>query len=168
MKNFFKKNAKNAGFSLMEVIVAIFFLSVGLLGALTLINYTLISISVNSSRLVAANLAQEGIEIIRNFRDSNFGASGWDDWYSSIVNGDYRVQYNDVALRPFSDTQLLYDSATGLYGYDAGSGTPNVFKRKITLEKISNVEVKVVVQMTWTEKGRERFLTVEDRLWNWR
>lgn len=152
----------------MEVLVSVFLISVGLLGALTLINYTLISASVSSSKLVAANLAQEGIELVRNFRDSSYGESGWDDWYAAVIDGDYLVQYDDLALRPFSDTQLLYNSLTGLYGYDAGSATPNEFKRKIILQKISAVELKVIAQVDWIEKGGARTLTVEDRLWNWR
>lgn len=152
----------------MEVLVSVFLISVGLLGVLTLINYTLVSASVSSSRLVAANLAQEAIEIVRNFRDSNYGENAWDDWYAGIVAGDYLVQYDDVALRPFFDTQLLYNPSTGLFGYDAGSGTPNEFKRKITLEKVSEVELKVTAQVTWVEKGGMRTLTVEDHLWNWR
>ncbi len=165
MKTNLKISERNAGFSLMEVIVSVFLISVGLIGALTLINYTVDSASISSSRLVAANLAQEGIEIVRNLRDSNLE---WSSWYASVVNGDYQVQYNSLALAPFADTELLLDTNSGLYAYDAGASTPYHFKRKITLQIISAVEVKVVSEVTWTEKGGLRTVTVEDRFWNWK
>ena len=77
-----KKNA----FTLLEVILAIFILTVGVAGSFVLIQSTLISASLNKSKLTAYYLAQGGIEIIRNARDNNLlaihrgvGGLEWDD-----------------------------------------------------------------------------------------
>ncbi|MEK7643658.1 MAG: hypothetical protein AAB372_04410 [Patescibacteria group bacterium] len=59
-------------FSLLETIVAIAILLVGLLGAMNLSQLGLASISVFKNQLIAANLAQEGVELVRNKRDSNY------------------------------------------------------------------------------------------------
>ncbi len=158
-----------AGFSLLEVIIAIFIIVTVLVGVMTLLSQAITSGVVSSSKLIAANLAQEGIEVVKNIRDLNYGGSGWDDWYSGISGtNNYLVQYNDSSLRTFEDQPLKYDSSTGLYGYDFGIATSFTYKRKITLSKISDVEVKVAAEVTWTEQGRFHSLGVEDRLWNWR
>lgn len=168
---------KQKGFSLIEVIIASFIFLIGTLGAITLIQQAIISGGVSLSKLVAANLAQEGIEVLKNIRDVSCLADGngdglpdynWDYWYANTSNGDYLVQYNDVALRSFSDVALKLNGTTGLYGYDSGIESSFSFKRKVNLTKISNNEIKVTSTVTWVEKNRSHSLVVEDRLWNWR
>lgn len=174
-------NKSENGFSLMEVLLSIYIILTALVGIMALISSINASASNSSAKLVAASLAQEGIEIVKNIRDLNFGANSWDDWYNSFgpigVGADYEVQYDDTSLsRAWSDTPLKYEVVNGLwrYGYSAGTATPFVYKRKVTLTPMTLdsdsklVEVKVSVQVTWTEHGRPGSLIAEDRLWNWR
>ena len=114
-------------------------------------------------RLIASGLAQEGIEVIRDMRRTNLE---WNNWYSSISDGIYRVQYDSDDLMAFSETPLKFNETSGLYQYSSGENTP--FYRKITLDKISADQVKVVVEIKWHSKGNWHSLTVEDRLWNWK
>lgn len=168
------KEKKEKGFSLMEVLMAIFIVLTSLVGIMSLISSINASSSVSSSKLIAANLAQEGIEVVKSIRDLNFNVTtGWDDWYDSISGtSNYLVQYNDITFRPWQDTPLKYDAQTGLYGYDAGVATPFNYKRDIVLTKdpsgTDENEIKVEVIVTWSEHNRPQTLTVEDRLWNWR
>jgi len=155
--NMLKDNQK--GFSLLEVIVAVFIVAVGLVGILTLANMSLKGASTSKMKLIASGLAQEGIEVVRDIRRSN---TEWDDWYSGVSNGDYRVQYNSANLMSFSETPLKLDTNSGLYQYS--SGDDSSFYRKITLTKISADEVKVVMEVKWPDNT----LTAEDRLWNWK
>lgn len=153
----------------MEVLVGVFLIVVGLVGAMILINQSLSSGSFGISRLVASNLAQEGIEVVKSIRDLTYSTSSWDLWYDSISGStDYIVQFDDMALRPFEDVPLKYDEVTGLYGYDSGVVTQAGYKRTITLTKISDAEIKVVSNVVWNEKNKILNLTAEDRLWNWR
>jgi len=154
-------NSKN-GFSLLGVIIAIFIAITGLIAILSLANYSLSAASNSKMKLIASGLAQEGIEVVRNMRESQ---SDWNNWYSSVVNGDYRIQYNSSSLMAYSDVPLKIDS-NGLYQYDSGNNSP--FYRKISLSKISDNEVKVVVEIKWLERGRLHSLIAEDRLWNWK
>lgn len=147
----------------MGVIITIFIVSVGLMGILGLVNTSLKGASLSKMRLIASGLAQEGVEIVKNMRKSNLE---WDDWYSNVVNGDYRIQYNSAALMSFSETPLKLDTTSGLYQY--GSGNDTTFYRKVTLTKISDNEVKIVVEIKWLLKRGQHTLTVEDRLWNWK
>ncbi len=170
-----KQKDRRTGFSLLEVIVAIYILIVGIIGVMTLTVTTTKAGAVSSSKLIAANLAQEGIEVVRNIRDLNYEepavGCAWTCWHTNLVGGNYFVQYNDTALRTYAGAPppLLYDSSTGLYGYATGSASKYNFRRVITLGNIDpGKSVKITSTVTWTENGRSHSLVVEDNLWNWR
>lgn len=147
--------------------MAISLIIVGLLGALLLISRSFSGGAASASRLIAANLAQEGIEVIKNIRDLSYVSNGsWDSWHANISDGTYSVQYNSQALGGLASNYLRYDSSTGLYGYAVGVNT--FFRREIILTRISDVEVRVQARVTWTERAESQALTVEDHLWNWR
>ena len=170
-----KNNQKfQTGFTLLEVIVGIYIIVMSLTGSLALITYVLANTNASVSRVIAANLAQEGLEVMRNMRDLSEGAGGlpgWNYWFSCQCNpvaGNWRVQYNDTAnLSSNWDSYLLYDPATGLYQYQTGTATP--FKRKINVQYLaSGVEAIVTSEVTWTEKGRSYLVKADSRLWNWK
>lgn len=84
------KTSPLRGFTIIEVMMAVTVLSVGIMGVVSAINYN-ISVASNAvNRTIAANLAQEGIELVRNIRDTNWITPGnaWDDggeWETSGV-----------------------------------------------------------------------------------
>jgi len=65
-------NKNDAGFTILEVVVAISLITVGITAIFTLYQQTISITRVSSQRLIAAYLAQEGIEIVRNIRDTNW------------------------------------------------------------------------------------------------
>ncbi len=73
---------KPKGFTLIEVIVAVFLVTVGIGGVYALIQRTIAFTPVISARLTAAYLAQGGIELVRNKRDSNWLTG--DPWDSNL------------------------------------------------------------------------------------
>ena len=156
------------GFTLMEVLVAIFLITVGVLGAMALVNQTTTFTQGTSSRLVAAYLAQEGIEIVRNIRDSNFlkihkGEAGvnWDTGLTGCTGG-CEADYNDSVLIS-ADRYLKIDA--GFYNYDSGLDTP--FKRKITITPDGSDILKVSVEVSWQERGRAHQVTAQENLYQW-
>jgi type II secretory pathway pseudopilin PulG len=65
------KNKKNRkGFSILELILAIFVLTVGITGALKLIVSTIKTSIDTRNSVIASGLAQEGVELLRNRRDN--------------------------------------------------------------------------------------------------
>lgn len=62
-------------FTLLETIVAIYVLLLGLVSAIALSSQSLSIALTFKQSLVATNLAQEGIELVRNKRDSNYLAN---------------------------------------------------------------------------------------------
>ncbi|OGD31083.1 hypothetical protein A3A25_03565 [Candidatus Azambacteria bacterium RIFCSPLOWO2_01_FULL_46_26] len=164
----------NKGFSLLETVVALGILVVGIGGAVGLVAQSLASIEAIKNKVISANLAQEGIEVVRNLRDENWlNDVHWRGEGGGILlaDGDYRVQYNATALTSFTDT-FLQTNSSGYYGYNNEygylGGSDTVFKRKITISMISDTQIKVISRVDWTEKGRVKFIEIEDRLYNWK
>lgn len=65
------KQDKQFGFTLVELIIAIAVFTVGIMGAFTLALANLRIARENQDRVIAADLAREGLELMRNIRDTN-------------------------------------------------------------------------------------------------
>ena len=159
----------NKGFTLLEAIVSIFIVTVGLGGVFALVDQTISSSQVVSSKFKATYLANEGIELVREIRDSNFlkihkGISGvsWDMGLTGCSTG-CEADYNDASLAP-SNYRYLKIGA-GFYNYDFGADT--VFKRKITITPSGVYILNVSVEVSWQERGGPHKVTVQENLYNW-
>jgi len=146
---------KKRGFSLIELIVAIFFVSVALPGILSAISKAMAEAEDSTLRLRAIYLAQEGIEIVRNIRDTKWlnGATST----ALEASGNYEADYKSTALSPFSSRFLKIDN-NGFYQYSVGTKT--LFKRKITIDKTDDLDgdtypdrERVTVEVSWTKRG---------------
>lgn len=156
---------KQKGFGLLGVIIAIFIVSFGLVGILSLSSYSLRAFSTSENEIIASGLGQEGIEMVRAMRNES---TNWTNWYASIINGNYLVQYNKNSLMPFIETPLKFNLTTGLYQYD--SGASSIYYRRVILTKApggSADELRVVAEIKWQDRGVWHYLIVEDRLWKW-
>lgn len=60
------------GFTLVEVLVSVAIFTVGVVGSVSLIGYNISAISRSVNRLIASNLAQDGFELVRGVRDTNW------------------------------------------------------------------------------------------------
>jgi hypothetical protein len=107
MLNFLIKNNKAQG--LIETIIAIGIIITGLSSAMSLIVQNKIATEEAEDRLIATNLAREGVEIVRNIRDTNWLScemSGFvpncNDWDQDLYSG------NDVIAVPVFNP--LYNS----------------------------------------------------------
>ncbi len=160
-----KRNKKEQGFTLIETMVALFVLSFTLLGMVSLIIINITNAKHIEKNLIAGNLAQEGLEIVRAMRDNNW-LSGGDFGDFLPGDGEYRVQWNDMALRPLGANPALdFDSDSGMYSYDSGDAT--MFKRKVLVERISDEEIKVLVTVEWILRTGPAQLQAESHLFDW-
>ena len=150
------------GFTLLETIIAI-----GILVGSSLVVYgatarILANVSEQKTKFVAAYLAQEGIEVVRNMRDTNW-INGAPAWNTGLEAGTYRGQYNSTSLLAGGEVALKLDS-NHFYNYEAGTATQ--FKRKITLSQPAEDIIKIVAEVNWP--GRTSPVTAEEFLYNWR
>jgi type II secretory pathway pseudopilin PulG len=157
-------------FTLMEAIVAIFVITTGLVGVLSLVSQTIAASTFSKDKLIAAYLAQEGIEIVRNIRDTNWLQSL--DWDNGLAFGIYEADYDSQSLSGFSGNPLNLESLTNYYGY--GSGNATKFTRKITISKVDPADTSpyyrknVKVEVFWQEKGTPHKVEAQENLYNWK
>ncbi|OGZ33377.1 MAG: hypothetical protein A2174_00380 [Candidatus Portnoybacteria bacterium RBG_13_41_18] len=160
------------GFSLLGVIFAIGIITIGLISILGLINYIILVGRLSQDRFVASNLAQEGIEIVRGIRDTNW-ISGGANWKNGLADGEYEVQYNETSLSALwvgSGRKLKIDT-NGFYNYS--SGIDSKFTRKVEIKwdedsGATNDNIDVISTVTWDMPGFSgTSVIVQDRLYNW-
>ena len=70
------------GFTLIEMMVVVFVLGIGLIGALSFFNINLNNQFEAKNELIAAGLAQEGADLVRNIKDYN--QLNGNVWYYNI------------------------------------------------------------------------------------
>ena len=191
-----KNNLQNSkGFTIIELVISIFVLSIAIVGAYNAFTTMDILTSSSTNRFIAAYLAQEGVEIARNIRDTNwikneYWTAGLEENCTDGCEADYTTFGTaDSPLYPWggSGNYLSVDS-NGFYVYDYNSTDENLtatkFKRKITVTPIvtytdeSGYQVydtlKVVVEVSWDEKANilhptktQDSIIAEEYLYNW-
>jgi hypothetical protein len=118
---------------------------------------------------VAAYLAQEGLELVRNIRDSNWMTPGT-GWRDNIDNRSYIIDYNDNSLNSDISDPYLYIN-NGFYSHDR-SGAKTIFQRVISISTPSsdcdgNKCILASSTVTWSDFGTSGSTTVSERLYNW-
>jgi prepilin-type N-terminal cleavage/methylation domain-containing protein len=176
-----KKYFKEGGFTMIELIISIFVLSVAVVGIFSVFSIMSVLTSDSVNNLTGTYLAQEGMEIVRNIRDTNWlnmdaGVSGatWVDWLTSdsvnhginctITTGtgceaDYTTGTNIIGAWVMSTwaSRYLYINPSGFYNYTSGAQIK--FKRKIIIAPVTDVDgnsshiIKVTVQVSWNKKA---------------
>jgi len=153
-----------SGFTLVETLVSLVILTVALIPILNLSNGVARVSSTIQDNLIASGLAQEGIEVVRAIRDTNWFNNRVFD--SGLNDGTYQTEWNSAALFSFDSNPVL-NLNNGLYTYTGG--TPTKFSRTITITKINEGEIRVISQVTWLERSTNlKSITAEDHLFNWR
>jgi len=184
-------------FSFIEVLVSVTIASTVFIAIITLANQNLASAQLTRDRFLAANLAQEGIEIIANLRSNNWkiysaqdsdfdtnnggllvnwrGQSGCQPTsvdYCIIVDGQYVANYDTVRLSAVGGgNDSMRKDNSGKYcqnGVGSCSGTLTPFRRVTTLTTINPHQLQVDVRITWTYNNLAQTVSAEDRLYNWR
>ena len=161
--NSYKKNQRGQG--LLELIIAIGVITVGLLAVWTLFLSNFSGEKEAGTRIVAVNLAREGIEVVKNILDKNIIQQR--PWNEGVGPGDYEVDYASVALSGYSGRTLNFDPVTGFYTYAAGTATS--YLRKISIEQISPDQLHVRSILDWVTRDGATFqIITEDYFFNWR
>jgi len=155
---------KNSGFTLIETIVAISLLTVGAVGSFSLMQRVTSFASISSSQFVASYLAQEGIETIRNIRDTNYlKGQAWDAGIGA--GADFRLDYR---------SSVFPDATCGTYlqhngnFYICSTDSAGKFRRQITIGKPAADKMVILVQVSWSERGIQHQVVAQTELRNWR
>ena len=166
-RNYFSINKyydceSGAGFTIIEIIITIALLAFGIVGIYGFF-YPASALTSNFSLHSTADyFAQEGLEVVKNIRDSNIiHRTTWSQGLSNCSAGcqlDYKtgtiVETFVNILQTYTGSPLNINS-DGFYSYDAGTATK--FKRKVTITRPfpsnSNI-LKVDVLVLWDYNGK--------------
>ena len=113
MSKFLKQ--KNNGFTLVETLVAISIFSMSILGLLSILSGGISNTGYAKQKIIAGYLAQEGIEYVRNMRDTSMlynaidPQHGWDAFKTAdksfpITNPDFSGFVRTIVMTPVSGT----------------------------------------------------------------
>lgn len=165
---------RKRGFTLIEVILAISVLTLAVGGIFTLIQQTLVVASISNSKLTAAYLAQEGMEIVRNIRDNNWlyqkRVNPTISWKAGLTTGEYEASYDSQTLNFYTDRNLYINGDNGFYTYIDSPDSNDIqtkFKRKITITEIGENTIDVSVNVAWQNRGKDYNIEVRENLYNW-
>jgi len=180
----FRKEEK--GFTFLEIIITLFVFVIGVLAVYLVAQQPIIYASRYSNQLVASYLAQEGVEIVRNIRDTSWIDSPT-DWIAGLAEGetkDFEADYaataaagfNIAACSPscnYEGLRLLQLNPGGFYNY--GSGPNTKFKRRIRITKdVDDTTPGVIVDILnisvtvfWSERGKTYEVTAAENIYYW-
>ncbi len=154
---FGKIHKKEKGFSIGEVMVAMFILLVGIVDAIFLTVRSVSGLHDSRDAVIATLLAQEGVELVRNVRDNNVTQTNcgggserctvFDQTYGfpSITGATIlicRIDYNTTGTESeftcdgSPAPELFLNPETGMYTHDPGGGDylDTELKRQIYVE----------------------------------
>jgi prepilin-type N-terminal cleavage/methylation domain-containing protein len=173
MRNTFNKRFES-GMTLVEALVALAILGVALTPAVILASSSLKTAAVIKNNVIASFLAQEGVEVVRALRDSNWfngqpfdtGLTGCPPPTGCRVEWMTTKTYPPSLLPIAGEPVLNVEAGRGLYQY--GAGVPSIFHRRITIESRPPSELIITSEVTWAEGSQAKNVLVEDHLFDWK
>ncbi len=171
MFKIFKQLAQpRPAFSLIEIMAVLLIVSLGIVGTANLAVQSIQAQTINRGSIVAYQLAQEGIELVRQIRDTNWMQGN--DWSDGLASGTYCVDHKSPTLRSVTgpnDCGLYFDTNNWYIAPVAispGMRFSN-FRRAIIIDMASSsASVKAVV--TWDDRDKVFRYEAETELYDWR
>ena len=153
-----QKNNFYKGFTLIETLVALSIFTTSVLAMVLILASSLEDTNYSKNKIIASYLAQEGIEYVRNMRDTyvlyegaNPETPGWNAFVGKVSNciggascyfKPESIDYDDTS-QPIIDTEILpcvsnicpnlyHHASSGRYDYIMLNGVDSGFSRSIT------------------------------------
>jgi len=159
-------------FSILEIMAVILIVSLGLVGTVNLAIQNIQAQTVNNDNLVAYQLAQEGLELARQIRDTNWMQGN--AWLDSLASGRYCVDYRNLTPRSIAainDCPLYLDINNRYYSPAIIGAELNSefigFSRMLDVT-IATSSASVVATVSWTGRnGSAQSYMAETQLYDW-
>lgn len=154
------KFKSTSAFSLIETIIAITVIGLVITAAASLTQGSLRIGHEAMTKLTAYHLAEEGLEIVRNTRDSNWMQNKkWKDGFSS--NGLYVIAQNQA---PFKLDFISSETAAEKIQL----GISGVFNRYLQVEDGPDSSVRITSIVTYFDRGNPKKASLTTELTNWK
>jgi type II secretory pathway pseudopilin PulG len=173
--------ARLRGFTLIETLVAITFLSIAIVAPMSLVSQSLTTAYYARDQVTAFNLAQEGLEAVRAIRDGNILENALFNTNADILTG---IPISQAFLIDVRNNEI-WTECTGvrlktdgsLYGYGTDpciesevDWVPTTFRRVLEASYAggSGDEIRVSVTVTWTTATAQvRSFTISENMYRW-
>jgi prepilin-type N-terminal cleavage/methylation domain-containing protein len=159
------------GFTLLESMVAIAIFSIGVSAAVFVITQSINVGTRTKNKIVAANLTQEGIEVVRNMRDRNwFAGRPWTEGISGLTNAcvQWNTEYNGVSSETIDEACDLGEGLSFDGTHYVQTVSPAQFSRTVTTQLITVPQPDQLKISVTTTCGDNCSITAEDYLYNWK
>lgn len=189
-----KNNSHQKGFTLLETLVAIFILTLSITGPVYIASVAFRNTIDSRDNISAQYIAEEVIEVIRNKRDKfaltkDAPSNTWIEDLGLTVSGGVGVECLNLTPGSIDNKCVMTKVAPPggyvfakcpsdicpnisfdpekkvVYGQSDGAALSK-FTREFYLEKEGDNGVKVVVNIKWNDKGRDKVYTLTERLYN--
>lgn len=177
------------GFTLVETLVSLSIFVFAVVGLITITAQGVNNTNYAKSKITAVALSQEGIEIVRNVRDSYLLADGVTGWtnFTSYMNGlgcmdgdvcninptftdpqDLSANNGVVDCSPEESCRLTHDiSGNGYYDLNQSTDSPYIRLITINTDSTSPDSIEVVSTVKWNQGTSEKVIVSREYLMNW-
>jgi prepilin-type N-terminal cleavage/methylation domain-containing protein len=178
-----------AGFTLIELVISVTILVIGVLAVFSLAIFTINLNQENMTKIQALELAREGLEMVRNIRDSNWknnypfngGVEKWGEnldvsktvIISPTFSGDIPWKVSSVVVseqtRESYRLQKASQGGISVFTHEELVGAePSNFYRYITILPKNENTFLVTAIVFWMDKGKEQKVDLSTVLTNWK
>lgn len=173
------KNKKNNGFTLVETLIAISIFTIAILALMSVLASGISDTHYAKQKILASYLAQEGIEYLRNMRDTyvlySQNGNTWNQFKAKLnpcnqgnecgIDNTLFVNDNNFIKKcnSLNDCKLLVDNGN----YNTSTGTDSGFTRKIWMTNLSSDELKIFSSVSWTQGSGNYVITFSESLFDW-
>ncbi len=139
------KTVAKKGFSLIEVLFSLLVLSIGIVSIVAIMTANIKTSAMARNQIIAAQLTQEGIELVRNLNDNSMLTDKTD-------YNDHRIDMDaatgEISFPNAGNFRLYLDETSGYYSH-SGGGTPTKFCRKIDIDGSVSGKRIVTSEVWW-------------------
>jgi type II secretory pathway pseudopilin PulG len=170
------------GFTLIETLFAVLIFSASLIALMAIAGRGISATLMARDQGTASYLAQEGLEVVRNMRDTNtLGGGAWDAGFSVCTVGNpvcgvmYTPGQTPVvgACSAFDASGcMVYRDIQGFFWDTATNASLSPFRRTITVVPLDadlgvNHQYQVTTKVYWTTKGLDRSVDLKTVIKKW-
>lgn len=170
------KSRSVRGFSLLEVVISMFVLSIGFLASINLATSSIRNSFFQRDEIIASELAQEGLELVYNIRDTNIANNKSDEFqgipeFGLYIPKDYVSVNNSVFLEfepclfsisasPFGSSCTVGLNGNNFFVQGGTNGATKFFRRiDITLSN-GNTNTRKITSLVVQKGGVVPFFQV--------
>lgn len=187
------KNIAQKGFTLIEVIVAVFMIATVTVSVTALMGRTQKIEGLGKEKLIGISLAREGLELVRVIRDNNwFAGQDNESWVRGICGevgeqGEFIIdaksvrQGSGLEVATGANSALYVNEKTNEWSHDPADSVPAQYQFARTLvidcssselgdqneEEYISVTSRVTWQRAITGESTEQSVSVTEKLYNW-